>query len=114
MKSKTILCGVAIAAVLQLGVLTASAQTAQPFSTAYLYSASETNATLNSGTYIITAYGAQGGGAFNDVRSSGSGAAPLELELTFLLLGDTNARRERRLAGDSSGDGSIEETPAGL
>jgi len=56
MKSKTILCGFSIAVALQLGVLAGSAQT-----NLYLFSGSETNITLNPGTYIITAYGAPGG-----------------------------------------------------
>jgi hypothetical protein len=61
MKSKTTLCGLAIAVVLQLGVLAACAQTLE-----YLYSGTETNVTLNPGTCIITAYGAPGGGDIND------------------------------------------------
>jgi hypothetical protein len=56
MKSKNALCGLAIAVVLQLGVLAGSAQT-----NLYLFSGSLTNITLNPGTYIITAYGAPGG-----------------------------------------------------
>jgi hypothetical protein len=56
MKSKNVLCGVAIAVVLHLGVLAGSAQT-----NTYLFTGSETNITLNPGTYIITAYGAPGG-----------------------------------------------------
>lgn len=67
-KSKTILCGLGIAVVLHFGVLAAPAQT-----TDYLYSGSETNATLNPGTYIITAYGALGGGVVN-ARFGGFGA----------------------------------------
>jgi hypothetical protein len=64
----TILRGVAIAVVLQLGALAASAQ-----ADTYLYSGSETNVTLNPGTYIITAYGALGGGVVN-ARFGGFGA----------------------------------------
>src|ERR1022692_3829232 len=56
MKSKNVLCGLAIAVVLQLGMLAGSAQT-----NIYLFSGSKTNITLNPGTYIITAYGATGG-----------------------------------------------------
>ena len=48
----------AVAVVLQFGVLAGSAQTG-----IYLFSGSETNITLNPGTYDITAYGAQGGGS---------------------------------------------------
>jgi hypothetical protein len=49
------LCGVGVAVVLQLGVLACSAQ-----ANSYRYTGSETNVTLNPGTYIITAYGAAG------------------------------------------------------
>jgi hypothetical protein len=56
MKSKNILCGLAMAVVLQLGVLVGSAQT-----NLYLFSGSETNITLPPGTYIIIAYGASVG-----------------------------------------------------
>ena len=42
--------------VLQLGMLAGSTQTNK-----YLFSGSETNITLDPGTYIITAYGAPGG-----------------------------------------------------
>jgi hypothetical protein len=56
MKSKNALCGLAMAVVLQLGVLAGSAQT-----NIYMFSGSETNITLPPGTYIITAYGALGG-----------------------------------------------------
>ena len=57
MKSKNILCGLSIAVAMQLGMLAASAQT-----NIYLYRGSKPNITLNPGTYIITAYGAPGGG----------------------------------------------------
>jgi hypothetical protein len=50
-------CALSLAVVLQLSVLAGSAQT-----NIYLFSGSETNITLNPGTYIITAYGAPGGG----------------------------------------------------
>jgi hypothetical protein len=56
MKSKNALCALSIAVVLHFGVLAGSAQTNK-----YLFSGSETNITLNPGTYIITAYGAPGG-----------------------------------------------------
>jgi hypothetical protein len=58
MKTKNALCGLAMAVVLQLGVLAGSAQT-----NIYLYSGSKTNITLKPGTYIITVYGAPGGGS---------------------------------------------------
>jgi hypothetical protein len=60
MKSKNILSGLSMAVVLHLGVLAGSAQT-----NIYLFSGSETNITLNPGTYIITAYGAPGGSVTN-------------------------------------------------
>jgi hypothetical protein len=56
MKTKNVLCGLAMTVALQLGMLAGSAQTNK-----YLFSGSETNITLPPGTYIITAYGAQGG-----------------------------------------------------
>jgi hypothetical protein len=59
MKTKNIFCGLAMAVVLQLGMLAGSAQT-----NLYLFSGSETNITLPPGTYIITAYGALGGGGY--------------------------------------------------
>jgi Glycine rich protein len=75
MKWRTILCGVAIAAVLQLGALACSAQT-----TNYMYTGSETNVTLNPGTYIITAYGAAGGLGHNPVGGLG---AEMSAEFNF-------------------------------
>ena len=59
MKSKSRLCGVGVAVVLQLGVLAGSVQ-----ADAYLYSGAETNVALDPGTYIITAYGSSGRPAF--------------------------------------------------
>jgi hypothetical protein len=60
MKSKNAFCGLAMAVVLQLGLLAGSAQ--NNIYLFNLFSGSETNITLNPGTYIITAYGAAGGG----------------------------------------------------
>jgi len=74
MKSKNSLCGLTIAVVLHLGVLAGSAQTNK-----YLFSGSETNITLNPGTYIITAYGAPGG----DGESYGGGGAEMSGEFNF-------------------------------
>ncbi len=74
MKSKNVLCGLAIAVVLQLGMLPGSAQT-----NIYLFSGSETNITLPPGTYIITAYGAPGGHAGPD----GGGGAEMSAEFNF-------------------------------
>jgi hypothetical protein len=62
MKSKNALCGLFMAVVLQLGMLAGSAQTNK-----YLFSGAETNITLPPGTYIITAYGAPGGGGIEFV-----------------------------------------------
>src|SRR5262245_8991725 len=56
--------------VLQLGVLAGSAQTNQ-----YLFTGSETNITLNPGTYKITAYGAPG--------HCGGQGAEMEAEFSF-------------------------------
>jgi hypothetical protein len=54
-KPLRIVSGLAIAVILQLGMLAGSAQT-----NIYLFSGSETHITLSPGTYIITAYGAPG------------------------------------------------------
>jgi hypothetical protein len=70
MKSKNILRGLTIAVVLQLGMVAGSAQTNK-----YLFNGSETNITLNPGTYIITAYGAPGG--------AGGGGAEMSAEFNF-------------------------------
>src|ERR1035441_10947029 len=59
-KPLRIVCGLAMAVALQLGMLADSAQT-----NIYLFSGSKTNITLPPGTYIITAYGAPGGGSVN-------------------------------------------------
>jgi hypothetical protein len=67
MNSKSALCGLAISVALLLGMLGGSAQTNK-----CLFSGSETNIALNPGTYIITAYGASGGGPFG--LSGGTGA----------------------------------------
>jgi hypothetical protein len=48
MKPKNILCGLAMAVVLQLGMLAASSQTNK-----YLFSGAETNITLNPGLYPL-------------------------------------------------------------
>jgi hypothetical protein len=67
--------------VLQLGMLAASAQT-----NIYLYSGSETNITLNPGTYVITAYGAPGGfglGEKEDYVGGPGAGAEMSAELKF-------------------------------
>jgi Glycine rich protein len=75
MKSKNALRGLAMAVVLQLGVLAGSAMT-----NIYLFSGSKTNITLNPGTYIITAYGAPGGGSYDGYGGCG---AEMSAEFTF-------------------------------
>src|ERR1039457_51005 len=74
-----ILCGLAIAVALQLGMLAGSAQT-----NIYLFSGSKTNITLPPGTYIITAYGAPGGGVIQGgSRFHGGGGAEMSGEFNF-------------------------------
>ncbi len=106
MKSKTILCGVGVAVVLQLGVLAGSAR-----ADIFLYSGLETNVTLDPGTYIITAYGAQGGGFRNSVLSGGFGAE-MSAEFDFstpttltLLVGGRGAFAATVYNGEGGGGG---------
>ena len=63
MKTNNVLGGISmtVAIVMQMGVLAASAQTNK-----YLFTGTETNITLAAGTYLITAYGAQGGNCTSD------------------------------------------------
>jgi hypothetical protein len=68
MKTKNALCGLAIAVALQMGMLAGSAQT-----NIYLFSGSETNITLPPGTYIIAAYGADGGSGYSGYNAGGVG-----------------------------------------
>src|SRR5271155_877075 len=82
MKSKNILRGLSMAVVLQMGMLAGSAQT-----NIYLYTGSETNITLQPGTYIITAYGAPGGRAENFFGRGGLGA---EMSGEFNFSASTN------------------------
>ena len=84
MKPKNALCGLAMAVVLQLGMLAGSAQT-----NIYLYSGSETNITLTPGTYIITAYGAPGGGR-QDVANYGYAGLGAEMSAEFNFSTSTN------------------------
>jgi hypothetical protein len=69
----------AVAVILQLGVLAGSAQTGQ-----YLFTGSETNITLNPGTYDITVYGARGGNSYYYDVAGGPGA---EMEGQFYFAG---------------------------
>jgi hypothetical protein len=93
MKSKTILCGVAIAVVLQFGVLAVSAQT-------------ETNITLNPGTYIITAYGSAGGWAYIGPGLEGfvPGGSGAEMSAEFNFSTSTNLTLLVGLQGFSDTD----------
>lgn len=86
MKFKNVLCALAIAVALQLGMLACSAQTNK-----YLVSGSKTNITLAAGTYIITAYGAPGGGGVNagafGAEMSGEFYFPASTTVTLLVGG---------------------------
>ena len=81
MKSRSTLCGLAVAVILQLDVLAGSAR-----ADIYTYTGSMTNVTLNPGTYIITAYGA-GGGWYGNTFSGGVGA---EMSAEFNFSTPTN------------------------
>jgi hypothetical protein len=92
----------AVALVLLSGVLAGSAQTND-----YLYSGSETNITLNPGTYDIAAYGAKGGSA---VGGAGGYGAEMEGQFSFattvtltLLVGDNGSSG----SGGGGGGGSF-------
>ncbi len=105
MKSKTTLCSVVTTVVLQFGALAAYAQT-----TEYLYTGSETNVTLNPGTFIITAYGALGGGVVN-ARFGGLGAE-MSAEFNFstpttltLLVGGVGGFADTYSNGNGGGGG---------
>jgi len=79
MKPKKFSHGFLLAVVLQFGLLAGSAQT-----NIYLYSGSETNITLNPGTYIITAWGAVGGnGYFSPGNGQGGLGAEMSAEFNF-------------------------------
>jgi len=78
MKSKNALCGLSLAVVLHLGLLAGSAQTNK-----YLFSGSETNITLNPGTYVITAYGAPGGNLYYYGGIGGGLGAEMSAEFRF-------------------------------
>src|ERR1039458_1296910 len=75
MKSKNALCGLAMAVILQMGMLAGSAQT-----NIYLFSGSKTNITLPPGTYIITAYGAPGRDVYGYIGGLG---AEMSAEFNF-------------------------------
>ena len=95
----------AVAVVLHFGVLAGSAQI-------YTYSGSETTINLNPGLYVITAYGAQGGGSsyFGSVgglgaEMSGEFNFPASTTLT-LLVGGTGGYGFGGGGGGQSSSGS--------
>jgi len=108
MKTKNALCGLAIAVALQLGMLPGSAQT-----NLYLFSGSETNITLPPGTYIITAYGAPGGGSvMNRGLKFGLGAEMsaefnFSASTTLTLLVGGGGQYEPNPFGNGGGGGSF-------
>jgi hypothetical protein len=102
MKSKNALCGLAMAVVLQLGVLAGSAQT-----NIYLFSGSLTNITLNPGTYIITAYGAQGAGHGLGAEMSGEFNFSTSTTLTLLVGGEGGGGAPGGTGGGGGGGGSF-------
>ena len=90
-----------VAVVLQLGVLASSAQTNN-----YLFTGSQTNITLNRGTYAITAYG--GAGAYGpNFGGAGLGA---EMSAEFFFSGPTTLTL---LVGGGGGAGCCQSSPGG-
>jgi hypothetical protein len=113
-KIKNILCGLSMAVVLHFGVLAGSAQT-----NIYPYSGSETNITLNPGTYIITAYGAQGGGNDSFPVDGGFGAEmsaefnfSTSTTLTLMVGGGGDIYGDSASGGSGGGGGSIIDSSA--
>jgi hypothetical protein len=101
MKSKNVLCGLSMAVVLHFGVLAGSAQT-----NIYLFSGSETNITLNPGTYIITAYGAPGDfGGGSGAEMSGEFNFSTRTTLTLLVGGDGGSGGPSPQGGEGGGGG---------
>jgi Immunoglobulin domain len=90
LKTKKAFCFLVAAVTLLFGVLACSAQTG-----AYLFTGSETNITLEPGSYNIIAYGAQGGGS--GYNSGGLGA---EMESQFIF---TNSTTLTLLVGGAGG-----------
>jgi hypothetical protein len=97
MKSKNALRSLAMAVVLQLGVLAGSAQT-----NLYLFAGSKTNITLPPGTYIITAYGAAGGRGDAYTSSVGGGGASMSAEFNF-----STSKNLTLLVGGVGGSGAV-------
>src|ERR1017187_5481011 len=87
--------GLAIAVALQLGMFVGSAQT-----NIYLFSRSKTNIPLPPGTYIITAYGALGGG-----YGSSNGGLGAEMSAEFNFSTSTTLTLLVGGGGDSGGSG---------
>jgi Bacterial Ig-like domain (group 2) len=98
---KSTLYGLSVAIVLLLGILTASAQT-----NIYLFTGSETNITLPAGTYIITAYGAQGGVGYEEIGGLGtemSGEFSYSTTTTLTLLVGGGGNSGNAYAGGGGG-----------
>jgi len=88
-----------IAVVLQFGLLASSAQS-------YLFTRAETTITLNPGVYIITAYGAQGGGG----KDAGAGGLGAEMEGAFYF---TTLTTLTLLIGGTGGTGGVNVSGGG-
>ena len=76
----------AAALICQFGVIDASARvvtSSDQTNVLYLYTGSETNITLNPGTYDITAYGAQGGDSYFYYGAAGGLGAKIEGQFYF-------------------------------
>jgi hypothetical protein len=111
MQSKNILHVIALALVIQFGVLAGSAQASQ-----YLFTGSETTVTLNPGLYNITAYGAQGGGGSAPAFGFNNGGLGAEMEGQFsfsapttltLLVGGSGISLVNGYGGGGGGGGSF-------
>ena len=96
MTPKDSLCVLYVAVVLQFGVLAGSAQTGT-----YLFTGSETNITLNPGTYDITAFGAKGG-SFEPSAANRPGGLGAEMSAEFNFSAPTTLVL---LVGGSGGTG---------
>ncbi len=114
MKSKKILCGVGVAMVLQLGVLACSAKAdTYGFSGSTPFTGSERNITLTAGTYIITAYGASGGVAFDENGEFGLGGLGAEMSAEFNFSSLTNLTLLVGEAGGWSANNAFNDTEGG-
>jgi hypothetical protein len=112
MKTKNALRGLAMAVVLQMGMLAGSAQT-----NIYPYTGYETNITLAAGAYIISAYGAVGGpGYFGPGNGVGGVGAEMSAEFYFptstnltLLVGGGGDYGFSGIFGDGGGGSFVVE-----